>query len=172
MLVTSSKTFIEGLMQRSWLSCHMMRMKTMSWSFHSNSDLNQAVRMRRRLQSSILLSSPASFQPNFIMAMKKWLQVPSPQATFQLMSFTTLHLWLISLALVNCLLNYSSRTHWSHEKISVRWWKPLESFNWDEIFLPFACMIGSGLAYPPLFFIPGGKNGVPISSVVCFTLCV
>ena len=29
--------------------------------FHSNFDLSQAVRMRRRLQSSIPLSSPASF---------------------------------------------------------------------------------------------------------------
>ena len=46
--------------------------------------------MRQRLQSSIPSSSPVFFQPNFVIATTKCLQVPSFQATFQPTSSTTL----------------------------------------------------------------------------------
>ena len=62
----------------------------MSWSSHSNFDLNQAAQMKRQLQSSIPSSNLAFFQPNFVMAGAKCLQVPSFQETCQPMSFTTL----------------------------------------------------------------------------------
>jgi len=80
----------------------MMKMRKTSWSFHSNFDLNQAAQTKQQLQSSILSSNPVFFQPNFVMAMAKCLQVLFFRATFQPMNFTTLLSWLMSLVLVNC----------------------------------------------------------------------
>ena len=44
--------------------------------FHSNSDLNPAVRTRQRLRFSIPLLSPVFSQLNFITVVAKWLKVP------------------------------------------------------------------------------------------------
>ena len=74
--------------------------------------------------------------------------------------------------LANFPLAYSSRTSWSRERILVMCWKLLETFNWDQTFLPFPCMTGPELVFLPTSLTPGGKNGVPISSVGQSILCV
>ena len=78
----------------------------MSWPSQSNFDLNPAAQTKQQLQFSIPSSNLAFFQPNFVMAVAKCLQVPSFQATSQPMSFTTLLSQLVSLVLVNCPLGY------------------------------------------------------------------
>ena len=156
-------------MRPSWPSYLIMR--RMNWFFLSASHLNLAIRTKQRLRYSILLLSPLSFQPNFVMVMVKWLKAPLCQAILQPMSFTTLHLWPISSASVNSPLVCSSRTPWSRGKISVTCYKLLESSNWDQTFLLFPCTTGSGLAFLPISLTPSGKNGIPISFVGWFILC-